>query len=607
MKKIITIILLLLANAINLQAGERAYLFLDNTAYFLGDTLRLSAYVMDTATKRLTNKSKVLYVELLAPEGYLVESRTYPLTKGRCAGDIYLRPLLLSGLFEIRAYTRYMQNDGDVNYFSKAIPVYEQVKDGLFSNLSIRKRKVRNNGQIVDKVPQNIKCQKCTDKDASSNTSFRQTYLTVKTSYDVSKIQPYELATIKLKGTPHSVLSLSVMDKDSYITTFSNVNIADFYSQDDRRKDSFKEQYEPEQGITVYGKVGSLVENGSNAYSFVGASHSNLAPVVFFKDGYSKVVVSTNQTGNFSSNLGNFMGDAFLQLKFADLKDSSALTKFIVSNPNDSIRLRKFTKSELELQNKVDCDGKIIKVNQIKHPQSLFSAVRFDLIKTVDRIVNEEENAILTNFPNLWQVSKFLTSKYSCKKISKIGFVESLDNEFEPISDSSWHLGNRIYPVIKYKTMEMRSDKSSRLEYMQLNPSEQEWEGIESASKSSWQVVTENSSPTYNYTVGAYPSVVCCMTFDKDHEWDKYLKYNQIPHSRCLKVSGFSPQLPYHQPNYSKSHPGHDYRRTLYWNPDVQLDENGEATIQFYNNGTCKQFVISGEGVSEDGKAIVVE
>ena len=96
------------------------------------------------------------------------------------------------------------------------------------------------------------------------------------------------------------------------------------------------------------------------------------------------------------------------------------------------------------------------------------------------------------------------------------------------------------------------------------------------------------------------------MVPDMNHEWYNYLRYNRIPGYRYLKVSGFSSLLPYRLPNYSKSHPEHDYRRTLYWNPDLQLDENGEATIQFYNNGTCKKLHISGEGVSDDGRAIIV-
>ena len=134
-KKNLLTVMLLLASSTCLRAGEKAYLHLDNSAYFLGDTLRLSAYVMDTDTKRLTDKSKVLYVDVVAPEGYVVEKRIYPLVNGRCAGDIYLRPLLLSGLYEIRAYTRYMQNEGQTNYYSQVVPLYEQVKNGQYQTL----------------------------------------------------------------------------------------------------------------------------------------------------------------------------------------------------------------------------------------------------------------------------------------------------------------------------------------------------------------------------------------------------------------------------------------------------------------------------------------
>lgn len=31
-----------------------------------------------------------------------------------------------------------------------------------------------------------------------------------------------------------------------------------------------------------------------------------------------------------------------------------------------------------------------------------------------------------------------------------------------------------------------------------------------------------------------------------------------------------------------------DYRRTLYWNPDIEFDESGENLETFYNNGVCK-------------------
>ncbi|MBO7290672.1 MAG: hypothetical protein J6U62_04345, partial [Bacteroidaceae bacterium] len=56
---------------------ERVYLHFDNTAYYLGETIWFKAYVSFGTDNRPSRLSKVLYVELVAPEGYVVETRKY--------------------------------------------------------------------------------------------------------------------------------------------------------------------------------------------------------------------------------------------------------------------------------------------------------------------------------------------------------------------------------------------------------------------------------------------------------------------------------------------------------------------------------------------------
>jgi len=54
-----------------------------------------------------------------------------------------------------------------------------------------------------------------------------------------------------------------------------------------------------------------------------------------------------------------------------------------------------------------------------------------------------------------------------------------------------------------------------------------------------------------------------------------------------------------------------DYRNTLYWNPEVKTDENGEAYISFYTSDEKGKFLITIEGVGERGeessKKIILE
>ncbi len=50
---------------------------------------------------------------------------------------------------------------------------------------------------------------------------------------------------------------------------------------------------------------------------------------------------------------------------------------------------------------------------------------------------------------------------------------------------------------------------------------------------------------------------------------------------------------------------GGDYRRTLYWNPNVELDSDGRAKVQFKNNSTCRHMTVSVAGFTKDGRPVV--
>ena len=70
---------------------------------------------------------------------------------------------------------------------------------------------------------------------------------------------------------------------------------------------------------------------------------------------------------------------------------------------------------------------------------------------------------------------------------------------------------------------------------------------------------------------------------------------------------GYNEAKPYEMPDYSILPLTQDFRRTLYWNPDVQLDERGEATVEFYNNSTCRRISVSAEGVTANGRPITIK
>ena len=52
---------------------EKVYLHLDNTSYFMGDTLWYKAYVVKANDLTPTDMSRIVYVELVSPDGFVVE------------------------------------------------------------------------------------------------------------------------------------------------------------------------------------------------------------------------------------------------------------------------------------------------------------------------------------------------------------------------------------------------------------------------------------------------------------------------------------------------------------------------------------------------------
>lgn len=76
---------------------------------------------------------------------------------------------------------------------------------------------------------------------------------------------------------------------------------------------------------------------------------------------------------------------------------------------------------------------------------------------------------------------------------------------------------------------------------------------------------------------------------------------------RRTVIDGYSLTKEFYSPDYGILPPEPDYRRTLYWNPNVVTDSSGKASVTFYNNSTSKGMIISAETVTDDGSIGVLE
>ncbi len=154
---------------------ERVYLHFDNTSYYKGEHIWYKAYVVDGGSLKPSPLSRILYVELVNPIGYPVETQKLMVNNGQASGSFLLKDSLNAGFYEVRAYTAWMLNFtpsfygetkakpgdpyshgwnrvtkiltrefygerfqhyllGNVGIFSRVFPVYERVKDGRYDH-----------------------------------------------------------------------------------------------------------------------------------------------------------------------------------------------------------------------------------------------------------------------------------------------------------------------------------------------------------------------------------------------------------------------------------------------------------------------------------------
>ena len=72
---------------------------------------------------------------------------------------------------------------------------------------------------------------------------------------------------------------------------------------------------------------------------------------------------------------------------------------------------------------------------------------------------------------------------------------------------------------------------------------------------------------------------------------------------RYFILPGFAYPAEFYSPDYSTQTPPEptDYRRTLYWNPNLQLDEKGEAHVTLWNNSRTTHPNVEAAGQTAEG------
>jgi len=107
------------------QYREKVIVVTDKPYYYPGEIIWLKAFMNYFDFNKRDSLSRVVYVELLRNDSYVMVRQTLSLDSGRLAGSILLSDEMKPGNYILRAYTRFMNNFGEDQFFYKSIPVLD--------------------------------------------------------------------------------------------------------------------------------------------------------------------------------------------------------------------------------------------------------------------------------------------------------------------------------------------------------------------------------------------------------------------------------------------------------------------------------------------------
>ena len=108
--------------SLTLQSGEKVVLFCDRTLYIAGEQILFSAFLQKGDVSNKADSSHVLYCELITPEGNKIVGNKYLIENSSVSGYLAMPNDITTGIYYLRAYTKFMRNDGPSYYH------YTQIK-----------------------------------------------------------------------------------------------------------------------------------------------------------------------------------------------------------------------------------------------------------------------------------------------------------------------------------------------------------------------------------------------------------------------------------------------------------------------------------------------
>jgi CarboxypepD_reg-like domain len=532
------------------ELQEQVYLTTDKPYYYPGEMIWFKAFMRYSNPEKMDTLSRVLHVELIGSDKKIVQSKEYFIDRGMSSGDLLLNETLSPGPYYIRAYTQWMHNYGEGNFFLKQLPILS-----LYD-------KVLPVPSTVHPVSDNVSVEIALDKE---------TYLTREKISMIVRVNDEE-------GLPMPFdLSVSVVDAELVTPLAKAQTIVDELSkQKDSSPGDVKATYPIEYGISLNGQVKSKNQKKEKfIVTIVQGNNEDIGAVDTDPDGkfylsgfqFTDSVEFAFQSKNIKGKTTGTVELAERQpLPLVDLPAPIVLPLQKKANPqrvilhsNDSSRI---------------LEDVIVKSTRLESDYNVMRHVQPDYTIRGDVIVKEKFTTILGVLQN---------------KIPGLRVIPVMvDNMLRYTIAFNLSTSNRE-PLLVINGQRYPSTSGIYERIMQISPYD-----IDFIDVSRFNGAMEFGVPATGGFISIYTKnkemVGSSGSFNK--------KYFQT-----AKVSGYSVPTAFPSPDYSKiikTDDKVDFRSTIYWNSSLRSDASREASVSFYSADFATRYKIVVEGMTSD-------
>ena len=114
---------------------ELVYVHLNKTTFLKGESIGLKAYVFDKNKKQFSTETTNLYISISDEDDYVIKNKLVLVENGIAISDFEIDEAFSSGSYTIKAFTNWMKNFEEQNFFVESIRIIDPEVESPANNL----------------------------------------------------------------------------------------------------------------------------------------------------------------------------------------------------------------------------------------------------------------------------------------------------------------------------------------------------------------------------------------------------------------------------------------------------------------------------------------